>query len=116
MVYRINGTDLSLQPSSGRWRPQEAIGIDGNGHPIYPATHEFEISWGAVSIEDAKQIYDFFDSIGATGSAVVELPKYKASSYMFFAYSGCVLHEPEVGDYFAEHYMGLTVLVSNIRV
>lgn len=114
--YKFNGTDLTLEPTEGIWLPQDPLGIDGNGHAIYPATRQFEMRWGLISVADAKQIFNFFDSIGNTGTVVATLPQFKGSSYTFFAYSGCVLYEPEFGAYYAEHRTDLTLLISNIRV
>ena len=62
MVYKISGTELIIQPTTGQWLPREAVGIDGNGHPVYPATREFELNWQlenpAVALElDLQELF-----------------------------------------------------------
>jgi len=115
MTYKINGVEFTLQPTEGLWVFPDFIGIDGNGHPIYPATKQFEITWSLISAADAKQIYDFVAAIGSTGTAVVDLPDYNSSTYTFKSYSGCVLYFPSVGPYFYEHQTDLTLIVGNIK-
>lgn len=114
--YKINGTTITLQPTEGGWIPQDAKGIDGNGHPIYPPTHEFEISWQLISPEDFYQLVQFFDSIGVTGSAVVELPQYRSATWQFREYSGCVIHEPQMDKYWETYTKEAKLLITNIRV
>ena len=115
MTYKINGTPFLIEPQSGRWTPRSALGITGDGHPVYPAVREFEITWSALSPTQFYQLQTFFDSVASTGTAVVDLPEYAKSTYAFKSYSGCVLSEPEVGQYFTENYMDARMMVSNIR-
>ena len=113
--YAVNGTEFTIQPTSGQWRPRDALGVDGNGHFVYPPYREFEITWGLLSPSDANQMQTFFESIGNTGTAIVDLPKYADVSYQFFSYSGCVLQEPSFGVYFTEHYVDITLIVTKIK-
>ena len=115
MVYKINGTELSLQPTSGRWVERGVQGFDGGGHPVYPAPREFELRWQLISATDSNQIQAFFNGVAATGTAVVDLPKYMESSYTFYSYSGCTLGEPSVGEFFQSHQSDLILIVHNIR-
>jgi hypothetical protein len=113
--YAINGVELAVQPTSGRWMPREAVGVDGNGHFIYPPYREFEITWGLVNPSDVNQLQTFFESIGNTGTAIVDLPRYAASTYTFRSYTGCVLQEPTFDIYFTEHHTNVTLLISKIK-
>lgn len=116
MTYKINGTALTLQPTTGNWRPRESFGDDGNGHPIYSAYREFEFSWGLASPAEQSQLQTFFDSVITTGTAVIEVPKYGDSTYTFQAYSGCVLREPQQSNYFAEHITNMRLLATQIKL
>lgn len=115
MPYAINGTSLTAQPESGEWKDRESIGIDGNGRPIYPGPREFEMKWGLISISDWQQLRTFFQAVGATGTVVASLPQYGASSWTFYSYSGCVLKEPQVGQYFEEYITDARLIVSKIN-
>lgn len=114
MTYAINGTELTIQPTTGRWVPQSAVGITPNGTPIYPAVRMFEIRWNLITQEEVNQLITFFGTIGFTGTANVRLPQYNASTYGFVYYSGCVLYQPEFGVYFAEHTQDVMMMVGNI--
>jgi len=114
MVYRVNGTQLLIEPTSGRWLPREMFGLDGNGHPIYSALRQFEINFGMLSPAQQNQLQGFFDSVITTGTAVVELPEYGAPTYTFREYSGCVLREPEQEQYFVENISEVFLLITNI--
>lgn len=115
MTYKINGTELDLQPTSGRWLPRSSVGVDGNGHFIYPSVYQFELEWGITSQSEWNNILGFFDSLHITGSAVVDLPKYRSSTYDFYSYTGCVVQEPEMRDYFTEHLTSVSLLITNIK-
>lgn len=114
-TYAINGTEITIQPTSGQWMPKDPLGIDGNGHFVYPPYREFEMSWGLLDPSDANQLQNFFASIGNTGTAVVDLPKYAAATYTFYSYTGCVMQEPSFGVYFTEHHTDITLLITKIR-
>lgn len=113
--YGINGTDFTLQPTSGRWFPRTPVGFDGNGRAIYAPLREFEIRWDFIDMTSANQIQTFVDSIGATGSVIVDLPKYMATPYQFESYTGCHLNQPELDIYFEEHLSNMMLLVTSIR-
>lgn len=115
-TYQINDTDLVIQPTSGRWLPRRLIDMDGNGHPVYPPYYEFEMSWGLASMEQVNQLKTFFDSIGRTGTASVNIPTYGGNPYIFNNYSGTVLNEPTFGAFFSEHQTDVTLLVTKIRI
>lgn len=115
MTYKINGTEIFIQPTNGKWMPREPLDYSGNGHAIYPALRKFEIHWQLLDDTTVGQLQDFFDAVGQTGTVVVDLPEYGASTYAFFAYSGCILEEPKFGDYFVEHSKDVFLTVRNIR-
>ena len=116
MVYKINNTELTLQPTSGRWLPREELGRNGYGHPVYPAVREFEIRWVIKSPAEVNQIQTFFNTVGNTGTVSIDVPKFAAATYLFYTYSGCILQEPDYGEYFTENINDVTMVISNIRV
>lgn len=113
-TYRINGTELTIQPTSGRWIPLSPIGITGDGHPVYPSVRTFELRWNLTDQESVDQLRVFFELTRTTGTVVVDLPKFTGTIYDFYAYSGCVLYEPERGAYFVEHTTDFVMMVGNI--
>lgn len=115
MSYVINGTTLTLQPTTGKWDNRESIGVDGNGHAIYSGKRQFELRWGFMKMSEFNEILSLYDAIGSTGSAVVQLPKFDGTSYAFQEYSGCVLREPEVGEYFEMYVSDVRLLIVKIN-
>lgn len=114
MTYKINGTEIQ-QPTTGKWMPRTQLGISGSGQSIYSGIREFELKWQLVNISDYNQLISFFNSIGNTGTVVVDLPKFGESTYVFYSYSGCILREPEAGQYFAATgQQDILLVVSNI--
>lgn len=114
--YGVNGSDFTLQPTSGRWIPPSRLGITGDGHPIYPAIREFEIRWSLSSQSDLNQIQNFRELVLLTGTVSVDLPAYRGNSYVFQTYPGCTLYEPERGQYFDDYTSDFVLVVGNIRV
>lgn len=113
--YAVNGTNLSLQPTEGRWNQRDSYGYDGAGHPIYSQFRTFELKWQLINASDLSQLITFFDSVSNTGTVAVDLPRYGANSYIFYRYSGCTLNEVQVGAYFEEHVQDVTLLILQIR-
>ena len=113
--YGVNGTDFTLQPTSGRWIPQSPVAFTGDGHPIYPAVHEFQLRWSDIEQSDLNQLQNFRDSVILTGTATVDLPAYRSASYIFTSYTGCSIYEPERGDYFTETTLEYSLVVGNIH-
>lgn len=114
-TFKIDGIELLLQPTAHHWLARDILGIDGAGHPVYPGVREYELRFQLGGPSDYSQLQDFYEQIRVTGSVVVELPRYGYPDYVFFAYSGCNLHEPDFGGYFTEHLEEITLLVTNIR-
>lgn len=115
MTYRINGTAISPQPTSGQWLDRQELGVDGNAHYIYPLYREFEMRWEFTPSSNIGALQTFFNSVGTTGTCVVELPKYGNPTWAFYAYTGCVLREPTWGEYFQERAASASMLVIKIR-
>jgi len=115
MTYKINGSTITAQPTSGQWVEREQIGTSGSGYPIYSNVRSFQLVWNLMTPSDYSELVSFFDSIGITGSAVVDLPKWGANSYTFESYTGCVLGEPIISAYFNEHVSEVKLLVARIR-
>lgn len=116
MTYKINGTELDPQPTQAKWVPRRVLSEDGNGRPIYPAVREFEMRWQLTDPEQINALQGFFNSVGATGTAVVDLPQFAAPTYTFFPYSGTVLREPEFNSFFSEHITEVVLFITKIRV
>ena len=114
-TYAFDDTDLTLPPTTGRWVTRNNYGIDGNGHPVYPALRSFELKWQLISTEDASQIIGFYNTVGNTGTVVACLPQWNNVGFEFINYSGCTLMEPEVGEYFQGFIQEVSLLVLNVR-
>lgn len=113
--YAINNTNLTLQPTTGRWTERPSYGVDGGAHPVYSSIRSFELTWVLISTSDAKQIIDFYNAVGNTGSVVACLPKWGDTDYTFFNYSGTTLQEPTVGEYFQGFIQEVKLLILNVR-
>lgn len=115
MTYKVNGTAFPIQPTSGRWMPKQIFGLTGDGHAVYPGVREFEIRWGLLDATGTNQLQNFFETVFITGTAVVELPKYASPGWIFYAYTGCLIREPEFNYYFNEYTQDVVLTVTNIR-
>ena len=113
--YALNNTNLTLQPSTGKWVARTDYGVDGGGHPVYATPRKFEMSWDLISTTDAKQLIDFYNLVGSTGTISAHLPEWGAVDYTFKNYSGCTLQEPEVGEYFQTYIDSVRMTILNIR-
>ena len=115
MTYKINGVELTTQPTGGSWMPRRRLGVDGAGHSVYPATYDYEMRWQLQYPVDFQQLWDFYNTISVTGTVVVDLPAFATGTYEFCSYTGCIVHEPEMREYFNQHHADVFWLVSNIR-
>lgn len=113
--YKINGTELTMQPTVGKWLPRTELGIDGLGHAVYSGAREFEMRFNLQSPEEYNQLITFFNGHQPTGTVIVDLPGFGTNIYNFVSYTGCVIREPEMGDYFNENHQEVILLVGNIR-
>jgi hypothetical protein len=112
--FAVNGTELNLCPTEGRWLERNTLGYDGFGHPIYPRVRSFEMTWQLLSPAEFDQIRDFYTIVSNTGTIAVDLPEWNAADYRFARYSGCILHEPTRGMYFNEYIQEARLLITNI--
>jgi hypothetical protein len=113
---KINGTSLPVQPSTHRWIDREQIGTDGNGRAIYTAFREYELKWDLLSPDEFNTMNTYFLSIGQTGTANVDLPKFPpTSTYQFQTYSGTILRELTYSEYFENYYKDAKLLIVRIR-
>jgi hypothetical protein len=115
-TYSINGVALNLQPTSGKWEDKPSLGFDGNGHPIYPPTTDFTMTWDLISTNDLNQLTNFYNAVSNTGTVVTELPKWGDVNYLFYSYSGTIVQRPTVSEYFQYYVTGVKMVVSKIRV
>lgn len=113
-TYAIQGTDLTLQPTVGRWLTRDMVGMDGNAHPVYSTPRSFELNWQLISPADFQQIVAFYNTVQNTGTVAVDLPQWNSATYVFYRYSGCTLNEPEMGDFFNGYYTEAKLLVVNV--
>lgn len=113
-TYAINAVDIC--PETAKWSDIDSIGVDGNGQPIYPSMREFEFSWGLLSMSDYSTLYSARNLVGSTGTITVDLPDLSQSDFRFRRFSGCIVYEPQVGEYFLDHVSDVRLLVTNIRI
>lgn len=112
-TYAINAVDIC--PESARWNDRNILGVDGNGHPIYPSLREFEFGWGFLSMADYNVLQSARNLVGSTGTITVDLPDLSTSDFRFTRYSGTIVHEPSVGAYFVDHVSDVRLIISKIR-
>lgn len=115
-TFGFNGSALSHQPTTHKWIDDREMGVSGDGHAVYPAVREYELTWDFLSAAEFNEIYTHFLSIGVTGSVVANLPQYASSPYQFYAYSGCLLRKPMYNGFFENYYEGVKLLIVRIHV
>ena len=116
MTFKLNGTELPIQPTEAKWNPRNILGVAGDGHAIYPGIRDFTMRWQLLDSSGTYILQNFFNGFGATGTIVADLPKYGNYGYAFYAYSGCIMREPEFGSYFSENITNVTLDITRIRV
>lgn len=115
-TYAIEGVEFLMRPTKTKWKQRSEIGIDGQGHTIYPAVRDMEVSWNLMHPEDLAQIMNAYNTVQNTGTLAFDLPEY-GSPYLqtFKTYSGCIISEPEIGEYFQGWVSDVTLLIYNVR-
>lgn len=113
--FAVNGTNFLLQPTKAGWGNRQELGVDGNGHPIYPAVRQFDFEWGLAHPNDVKQLLDAWETVSNTGTVSFDLPQWKASGYQFITYSGCTMREPQVGQYFEGYIENVKLTILLVR-
>lgn len=111
----FNGTGLMVQPTTAGWVQQDEIGINGLGISIYPALREFQLTFNLTSQGELYELINYFDQIGTTGSIVATLPAWGANTFQYRNYSGVVLKQPSMTEYFAEQWSTEVNLVLLVR-
>lgn len=115
-TYAVNSTDFLMRPTKAKWIKRDELGIDGNGHPVYPAVRGFEISWNLMHPTDYAQIINAYNVVQNTGTVAFDLPSYGSPTLgLFKCYSGCVVSEPEVGEFFQGYVADVSLLIYNVR-
>lgn len=113
--FGFNGVTLTYQPTSHGFVPRSEIGIDGNGHAVYPALREYELNWDFLTIEEFNNLYGYFLATGATGTVVSSLPQWPpVGVYQFYNYSGTVLREPTVSELYENYAKDVKLLIVRI--
>lgn len=110
----LNGTVMASQPTEHGWKERNPIGVDGNGVAIYPAVREYYLKWDALDTDEWNSLYSFFLVQGVTGTIVAQLPKWNASPYQWYAYSGCVIREMSYEGWFQNYYQNVNLLIVKI--
>lgn len=113
-TYAFNGTDLTLQPTTGKYLERSQYGFAGNARPIYSAFRQFELTWELESTSDAKQLIDFYNTVSVTGTLVACLPRWGDTNFVFINITGVTLTEPTVEEYFQGFIKTVKMLVINI--
>lgn len=113
--FALNGSNLTLQPSTFGWENRDVLGTDGNGKPIYSALGSFQMYWGLMSTSELRQLILISDSVSATGTVVADLPEWGNADYYFKSYSGAVMQRPQVGEYFNTFVTDVRLVISNLR-
>lgn len=111
----FNGSVFSQQPSDHHWLERDAIGVDGNGANVYVAPRQYELKWDLVDTDVWNELYAYFTAQGTTGTIVATLPKWNATPYQFYAYSGCVIREMTYENWFQNFYQSVRLLIVRIN-
>lgn len=115
MTFKLNGVEFPLQPTSYQWVDRPSKGFDGDGRPIYVAPRSFEMRWDLADVSGTYAVQQWYQEVSASGTVVVDLPKYQSADFEFYSYSGCVINEPSYGEYFNRHKTDVVLLVRGIR-
>lgn len=110
----FNGTGLMLAPTTAGWSPQDSIGINGQGKSLYPTLREFHMEWNLESQQELYELLTYF-SIMSTGTVTATLPAWNSPVFGYRDYSGTIIRQPEMQEYFAEEYLSQVKLVLLVR-
>ena len=114
-TFAFNGTDLNQYPTTHKWVERNNYGVDGGGHPVYPSVRGYEMTWNLISTNNAKQIIDFYNLVGNTGTVTSCLPIWGDTEYKFKNFSGTTLEEPQMQGYFMGFIEELRLLVLTVN-
>lgn len=100
----FNGTGLILPPTTAKWINQEPLGFNGVGQAVYPALREFELTFNLTNQGELFEMINYFNMVSVTGTLVANLPAYGTNTFQYRNYSGVIVRQPEVSEYFAEEW------------
>lgn len=110
----LNGYVFTHQPTDHHWMPKEPTGIDGNGIAVYPAYREYELKFDFLDTDEWTNTYQAFQAQGVTGSLVAVLPKWNATPYQWYSYSGVQIREMEYDGWFQNYYQNVRLLIVKV--
>jgi hypothetical protein len=113
MTYKINSVEIAC-PTTMKWEDKREHGTNGNGNPVYGRYRSAQLTWNVMYPEDFELVQRSYLHSQTSGSVVVELPRYGASTYGFNEYSGCYLEDLQMGEFFDGHYMSVTLIVTKV--
>ena len=111
----FNGTGLMLPPTTAGWLEQSAIGTSGDGHIIYPAFREFQLTFNLTSQQEWYELLAYFNRVSVTGTLVASLPDYSSNTFAYRNFSGVILRQPTMTEYFNEEWSSEVKLVLLVR-
>lgn len=111
----FNGTGLMLQPTTAGWLEQDSLGTNGFGQNVYPALREFQMEFNLTSQGEWFELRNYFRMVSVTGTLVATLPDIDANTFQYKNYSGVILRQPVMQEYFAEEYSASIRLVLLVR-
>jgi hypothetical protein len=114
-TFAFNDTNLFQYPTTHKWVERTNYGVDGNAHPVYPQNRSYEMTWNLISTENAKQVIDFYNLVGNTGTVTSCLPEWGSVDYRFKNYSGTTLEEPQMQGYFMGFIEELKLLILTVN-
>ena len=100
----FNGTGLMLPPTTAGWMEQESIGTNGAGYQIYPALREFQMTFNLTSQNEWFELRNYFNMVGTTGTLVATLPDIDNNTFAYKNYTGVILRQPTMQEYFNEEW------------
>lgn len=112
--FGINGTVFSQQPTEHHWADRESLGIDGNGNSVYVSPRQYEMKWDLVDTEVFTEMYAYFTAQGVTGTVTATLPKWNATPYQMYNYSGCIIREFTYDNWFENYYSNVKLTITRI--
>lgn len=114
--FRINNNRIP-DPTDSNWIIAETRGIDGIGQKRYTPYFSYQITYNNISpIDYYSGILAIWNGHYMSGTAVVKLPKYNGSDYVFSEYSGTIIDRPEIGKYNNNFISDVKITIRKIRV
>lgn len=111
----LNGLAFSHQPTDHHWIERDQVGVDGNGNAVYVAPRQYELKFDFVDPDEWNEMYAYFIAQGVTGSVTARLPKWNATPYSLFNYSGCQIREMSFDNFFQNQYVNVRLLIVRIN-